>query len=60
MKIYYQMSTRNTSFIKMHRYLKAIGIKNNKFMLVLLDPDLAGSDPHDHNLNAYYKSKDLA
>lgn len=60
MKIYYQMSTRNTSFIKMHQYLKAIGIKNNKFMLALLDPDLAGIDPHDPNLNSYYKGKVLA
>ncbi len=58
MKIYYQMSTRNTSFIKMHQYLKAIGIKNNKFMLALLDPDLAGIDPHDPNLSAYYKGKE--
>ena len=55
MKIYYQMSTRNTSFLKMHQYLKAIGIKNNKFMLALLDPDLAGIDPHDPNLSTYYK-----
>ena len=60
MKIYYQMSTRNTSFLKMHQYLKAIGIKNNKFMLALLDPDLAGIDPHDPNLSTYYKSKVLA
>lgn len=60
MRIYYQMSTRNISFIKMHQYLKAIGIKNNKFMLALLDPDLASIDPHDPNLNSYYKSKVLA
>lgn len=60
MRIYYQMSTRNTSFLHMHQYLKAIGIKNNKFMLALLDPDLASIDPHDPNLNSYYKSKVLA
>ena len=60
MRIYYQMSTKNTSFLKMHQYLKAIGIKNNKFMLALLDPDLASIDPHDPNLNSYYKGKVLA
>jgi hypothetical protein len=31
----------------MHYYLKKKGIKNNAFMLQLLDPDLAGIDPHD-------------
>ena len=45
-KIYYQMSTSNKSFLNMHNYLKAIGIKNNKFMLALFDPDLAGIDPY--------------
>lgn len=59
MKVYYQMSTRNRSFIEMHQYLEAIGVKNNKFMLTLLDPDLAQIDPHDPNLNSYYKSKVL-
>lgn len=44
----------------MHIYLKSIGIKNNKFMLALLDPDLAAIDPHDPNLNQYYKGKVLA
>lgn len=60
MQIYYQMSTRNKSFLDMHIYLKSIGIKNNKFMLSLLDPDLAAIDPHDPNLNQYYKGKVLA
>ena len=59
-KIYFQMGTRNKSFLDMHKYLEAIGIKNNKFMLTLLDPDLAYVDPHDPNLNQYYKSKVLA
>ena len=42
------MNTRNQSFIEMHKYLEAIGIKNNKYMLTLLDKDLAeviASDP---------------
>ena len=32
MRVYYQMSTNNKSFLNMHYYLKSIGIKNNKFM----------------------------
>lgn len=43
----------------MHHYLKAIGVTNNKFMLMLLDPDLASIDPHDPALNAQYKAKVL-
>lgn len=43
----------------MHYYLKEIGITHNKFMLVLLDPDLAGIDPFDPRLNDVYKAKIL-
>ena len=57
--IYYHMSTTNKSFLEMHRYLKDSGIENNKFMLVLLDPDLARIDPHDPNLNRLMKQKVL-
>ena len=56
---YYQRSTTNTSFVEMSNYLKAIGIKNNRFMLTLLDPDLANIDPHDINLPLVYKRKVL-
>lgn len=59
LKPYYQMSTSNTSFLNMHHYLKAIGIKNNRFMLVLYDPDLAGVDPYDPNLSLAIKTKIL-
>ena len=38
-------------------YLKSRGIKNNRFMLVLLDPDLAQIDPHDPNLSFLMKQK---
>ena len=55
--IYYHMSTTNRSFLNMHYYLKDIGIKNNKFMLALLDPDLRAIDPFDPNLNLLYKQK---
>ena len=57
--IYNQKSTSNKSFLNMHEYLKAIGIKNNSFMLTLLDPDLAGVNPYDPNLNQLYKRKIL-
>lgn len=57
--IYAQKTTKNKSFLDMHHYLKSIGIKNNEFMLTLIDPDLDGIDPHDPNLNAYYKQKVL-
>lgn len=57
--IYSQKTTKNKSFLDMHHYLKSIGIKNNEFMLALIDPDLDGINPHDPNLNAYYKQKVL-
>lgn len=59
MHVYYQMSTNNKSFLNMHYYLKSIGIKNNKFMLTLLDPDLDGIDPFDRTLPPVYKQKIL-
>lgn len=55
--IYYQMNTKNTSFLDMHYYLKARGIKNNKFHLLLYDKDLANVDPYDSTLPVYIKQK---
>ena len=40
-------------------YSQDSGIKNNKYMLTLLDKDLAYIDPHDPNLNTFMKSKVL-
>lgn len=57
--VYYHMSTTNKSFLEVHRYLKDAGIENNRFMLVLLDPDLARIDPYDPNLSAVMKTKVL-
>ena len=57
--VYSQKTTKNKSFLDMHHYLKSIGIKNNEFMLTLIDPDLDGIDPHDPNLSPYYKQKVL-
>ena len=59
LRTYYQMSTNNRSFLNMHYYLKSIGIKNNRFMLALLDPDLDGIDPYDRTLSPIYKLKIL-
>jgi hypothetical protein len=51
--------TKNVSFLKMHRYLKEKGIKNNKFFLKLNDPDLLGVDPHSPDLTKIQKAKIL-
>ena len=55
--IFYQTNTLNQSFMDMHYYLKARGIKNNKFHLLLYDKDLAYIDPHDPNLPPEMKQK---
>lgn len=58
-QVYYQMETTNKSFLEMHYFLKAKGIKNNKFFLILYDRDLAGVNPRDPNLNEMMKAKIL-
>ena len=58
-RICYQMSTTNKSFLTCHYMLKALGIKNNRFMLALIDPDLAGVSPYDPNLSFIMKQKIL-
>lgn len=55
--IYYQYSTSNKSFLEIHYFLKNKGVKHNKFMLALLDQDLAGVDPFDPNLSPLMKQK---
>ena len=57
--IYYHMSTTNKSFLEMYKYLENTGVKNCKFMLVLLDPDLARVDPYDPKLPQVMKRKIL-
>ena len=59
LRICYQMSTTNESFLKCHYMLKKLGIQNNRFMLALLDPDLAGISPYDPNLSFMMKQKVL-
>ena len=58
-KVYYQTSTRNKSALELSYFLKAKGIKNNRFMLALYDPDLAGIDPYDPQLSLPMKIKVL-
>ncbi len=58
-EVYYQMETSNKSFLDMHFFLKAKGIKNNRFFLILYDRDLAGVDPRDPTLNEMMKAKIL-
>lgn len=57
--VYYHMSTTNKSFLEIHQFLKDSGIENNRFMLTLLDPDLARIDPYDPTLSAMMKTKVL-
>ncbi len=42
----YQWNTKNKSFIKLHQDLEQLGIKRNKFFLVLCDPVLMDVDPY--------------
>ena len=57
--VYYQDSTTNQSFMKMHYFLKAKGIKNNKFFLLIYDAGLMGVDPRDPNLSPQMKLRIL-
>ena len=57
--VYYHHSTSNKSFVDMAMYLKDRGIKHYEFMLLLLDPDLAGVDPYDPRLSTVMKTKIL-
>jgi hypothetical protein len=46
----YDINTRNRSFLKIASFLRASGVKNNKFMLALYDESLAGLDPFSPDL----------
>ena len=56
---YLQFNTQNKSFLDMHEYLKMRGIKNNAFMLLLYDPDLANINPRDPNLPFIWQQRVL-
>lgn len=48
---YYQIGTKNISFLECHRVLKSNNINNNKFFLQLFDPELADINPLDETLS---------
>lgn len=54
------LKTRNMSFLKMYRYLRERGIKNNKFFLRLYDASLATIDPYSNRLTPIQKTKIIA
>lgn len=47
----YDHRTSNKSFLKVHEQLKLLGIRNNEFFLLLLNPRLQGVNPHDPNIS---------
>lgn len=55
--VYYENPCPNKSFNEMYYYLKAKGIKNNKFFLLIYDPGLIGVDPRDPNLDLVTKNR---
>ncbi|MGL6131595.1 MAG: hypothetical protein ACRCZ9_08295 [Fusobacteriaceae bacterium] len=51
-QIHYDYKSPNGSFINTYLLLKNLGLTNNKFMLMVLDPGLIGVDPRDPNLTS--------
>lgn len=52
----FDWNTSNKSFLRLHKILKVdMGIKNNKFFLVLLQKDLIGVDPYSKDLTEKQK-----
>ena len=54
------ITSGNHSFLKMFKFLKDNGIKNNKFFLKLYDSSLSKIDPHGRNLTPEIKNKIVA
>lgn len=48
----YDFKTKNKSFIETHLQLKMLGVKNNAFHLLLLNPLLQGVDPYSPDLTS--------
>ena len=57
--VYFDMGTKNRSFLDTHYYLKKRGILNNNFFLILKDKDLKDVDPWDIKLSNEMKMKVL-
>ena len=53
----YDFKTKNRSFINLYKDLKKLGIKNNKFFLILYDSDLQLIDPYAPGLPKDYQLK---
>lgn len=53
----YDVTTKNTSFLELSKYLRQHKIKNNKFMLTLYDETLQGVDPYDPSLTMDQKTR---
>jgi hypothetical protein len=53
----YDYKTKNLSFVKIFKFLKDAGVKNNKFFLQLNDPALQGVDPYDPDLSDEMKMR---
>lgn len=51
MNIYYDLKTKNKSFLEMHKKMKSLGIHNNKFMLAIKNKELIGVDPFEDGLS---------
>ena len=47
----YDYHTKNKSFLKVQKQLELLGVRNNEFFLLLLNPRLQGVDPHDPNIS---------
>lgn len=48
--------TKNKTFLDKSELLRQMGVKNNKWMLALLNPKLLGVDPHSPNLTLEQKA----
>lgn len=55
--VYFDMGTKNKSFLDTHYYLKKKGILNNNFFLLLRDKDLYGIDPRNPKLDMHMRQK---
>lgn len=53
----YDFKTKNRSFINLYKDYKKLGIKNNKFFLILYDTDLQLIDPYSPGLPKDYQLK---
>ena len=58
-QVHYDYNTDNQSFLKMHYFLKAKGIKNNAFFLLIYDTGLIGVNPYDPTLTRQMKLRIL-